>query len=148
MTPRGASASGTIRALVVYSKAVGVWFGFVALAALVSGVRTAVLLPALGEHRAHQAATVATAALVLAATVLFVRATRLRMGEAVRVGLLWLTMSIVAEFVLLHYWLGVAWSRLFADYDLRRGRLFALVLLTELVGPPLIVRLASRPGGR
>jgi hypothetical protein len=144
VTVGSAPGSGTIRALALSLKAIGLWFGFVALAALVSEVRVAALLPLLGEQRAHQVATVATAALVWIGIAVFARVTALAPREAVRVGLLWFAMSVVAEFVLLHYWFGISWSRLVADYDVRRGRLFALVLLTELLGPSLVVLSARR----
>lgn len=136
--------SGPIRGPVLYLKALGAWFGFAALATVGSVVRTAVLLPALGEHRAHQAATLLTAAAIFLAILLFARVTALDTREAWRVAWLWVGCSLVAEFPLLHYGLGVPWARLFADYDVRRGRLFALVLIVELVGP----RVAATSVGR
>lgn len=140
-------ATSPVRTLVLSLKATGLWFGFVAMAALVSGLRAGLLVSAFGEHRAHQVASVLTALLIFVAIAVFVRASALAPREALSIGCFWFGLSVLAEFVLLHYLLGVSWARLFADYDLRRGRLFALVPVTELIGPWVAVRWLG-PRGR
>jgi hypothetical protein len=52
-----------------------------------------------------------------------------------KVGLLWLLMTLTFEFVIGHFVFRTSWEKLLADYDLSRGRIWPLVLLTCLVSP-------------
>lgn len=54
---------------------------------------------------------------------------------AVSAGLLWLASSILFEFFAGHYIFGFSWERLFADYRITKGRVWILVLASEVVGP-------------
>ncbi len=56
-------------------------------------------------------------------------------GAALAVGLQWLASSIVFEFIVGHYVFGFAWERLFADYRIWEGRLWSLVLASEVIAP-------------
>jgi hypothetical protein len=74
--------------------------------------------------------------IVLALTAPFVR----RLGnpgsaELLGVGLLWLVLTVAFEFLLGHYVSGATWETQLADYNLLRGRLWPLVLLTTLLAP-------------
>jgi hypothetical protein len=55
--------------------------------------------------------------------------------HALSAGILWLVSSIIFEFIFGHYVFGFSWERLFADYRIWEGRLWALVLLSEVAAP-------------
>jgi hypothetical protein len=51
------------------------------------------------------------------------------------VGVLWLATTVVFEFVAGHYLFHHPWSKLLADYDVRQGRVWVVVLLATAVAP-------------
>jgi hypothetical protein len=51
---------------------------------------------------------------------------------------------VAFEFLFGHYLGGATWESLLADYDLRQGRLWPLVLVTVLVAPWLASLVRSR----
>ncbi len=109
------------RPAVIYIKAVALWFGFAAIASAVAVAREAVMVQTLGEHRAHQLATLLLCGLVLAAIVAFVRVMAFPTRLAWRIGWLWLALGLWFEFAFGRLLLGIPWARLLADYDLAGG---------------------------
>ncbi|TVM35262.1 hypothetical protein [Oceanidesulfovibrio marinus] len=59
-------------------------------------------------------------------------------SEAFTIGLFWLALTVLFEFVFGHYVLKHPWSRLLADYNLARGRLWVLVLIWTFLGPAMV----------
>ncbi len=51
------------------------------------------------------------------------------------VGCVWVVLSVLFEFGGGHYFAGMKWRQLLADYDISRGRLLGLVLLAQLFIP-------------
>lgn len=116
--------------------AAGAWCGFAAAGIANGTAREALLRPAVG--RAADPLSVATlSSAIVAGTRLFVRrlAPRASRGELVAVGAGWAAATVAFEFLFGHYVARESWSALLANYDLRRGRLWPLVLLTLLVAP-------------
>jgi hypothetical protein len=125
---------------VMLLRAVAVWF-LVLIVAVVNGfVREKLFIPSLGELTGHIASTLILSALVLIVSVLlsgwigFVA-----VSDALLVGAMWVAMTLAFEFLAGHYLFGTPWEKLLADYDILHGRIWSLVLLTELVSP-LIAR--------
>jgi hypothetical protein len=58
----------------------------------------------------------------------------------------WLVATIAFEFLFGHFVSGLTWSALLADYDIRRGRLWPLILLSVGLGPWLCGRWTGRSG--
>ncbi|HLH22272.1 MAG TPA: hypothetical protein VK066_07100 [Chloroflexota bacterium] len=121
--------------------AAGAWCGF-AVAAIANGtVRETVLRPAVG--RAAEPLSVATlSGLIFAGTRLYVQRLARRASEPQlwAVGIGWAAATVAFEFLFGRYVARASWQALLANYDVRRGRLWPLVLLTLLVGPPLLGR--------
>lgn len=67
--------------------------------------------------------------------------------QALTVGLIWLGLTIIFEFIFGHYVMGNPWSWLLHDYDLSKGRVWVLVLIWVTIAPYVFYRLsrASRP---
>lgn len=64
------------------------------------------------------------------------------------VGALWLALTVAFEFAFGRNVSGASLESLLADYDLRRGRLWSLVLLTVLFAPWLVSVVRRPEGGR
>jgi hypothetical protein len=114
-----------------------IWLLLLVIAFLAASLREGLLRPRLGEQRAHVAGTllvVAVFAIIIWMTVGWVSPTLERV-HLVTMGVVWLLSTVLFEFGFGHYVMGHPWSRLLADYDLRAGRLWVLVLLTVLLMP-------------
>jgi hypothetical protein len=98
-----------------------------------------------GERTAHQLSTAGAIALFAGYFALLDRRWPLPTPrDAARVGAIWLALTIVFEF---GFGRGVAhtsWDELLADYDLRKGRLWTLVLAWIAFGPALVTARSSR----
>lgn len=62
-------------------------------------------------------------------------------GQALTIGLIWLGLTIAFEFLFGHYVAGHPWSKLFQDYNILAGRVWAVVLLWVALAPYLFYRL-------
>lgn len=130
----------------LWAKSLVMWLALL-VAMMANGFfRGLVLQPRLGEDAARQLASLLGMFIVFALTGPFVR--RLgnpRSAELLGVGLLWLLLTIAFEFLMGHYVSGATLETQLADYNLLRGRLWPLVLLTTLLAPWLwgLVRRSS-----
>lgn len=61
--------------------------------------------------------------------------------QALLIGAIWLVLTIVFEFFFGHYVIGNAWSSLFYDYNLAKGRVWLLVLIWISIAPYIFYRL-------
>jgi hypothetical protein len=100
-------------------------------------------MKALGELRAHQVSTL-TGILLFG---LYVWALSLiwriqSSAEAIAIGIVWLTLTIVFEFLFGHYVMKHPWSRLLHDYNIFEGRLWVLVLVWITAAPYVFHRLS------
>lgn len=117
------------------------WLPMLLLAVGNGALRELALRRRLDELRAHQLSTL----LLLVLFALYIGGV-LRVwppaspGEAGGIGLLWLALTLAFELLAGHYLSKQSWHRLLADYDLRAGRLWALVPLWVLVAPLLFQR--------
>jgi hypothetical protein len=122
------------------------WMWLVLLFAMVAtGIaREAVLTPRVGQAASHQLGTLA--AMLVAAGLIgwWVRRERPSPAAALAVGVLWVALTVVFEFGFFAGVRGRPWQELLADYNLFRGRLFGLLLLTVLVAPWLWARRFTR----
>jgi len=98
-------------------------------------VRVLVLQPRLGEALARQAATLSGIAIVLLGAFLFVRRLdRPSPCDLVKVGAVWLVLTLLFEFGM--GWVsGASLETMLADYDVRQGRLWPLALLVIFTAP-------------
>lgn len=53
------------------------------------------------------------------------------------IGALWVAMTVAFELLAGHYLFGNTWERLLADYNVLRGRIWVLVLITTFLAPRL-----------
>jgi len=114
------------------------WFGFMAIAVTTGVLRELLLTPRLGEHTAHQAGTLLVCLLIAAVIVPTIRRLRPTPAQALAIGAAWVAMTVAFEIGVFHFIVGHPLSVLLADYNLAAGRLWPLVLITELLMPWIV----------
>ena len=126
----------------MFWRAIAVWLAILVLANLNGAVRELWLIPQLGPGPGRVLSTVALSLLVFLVTWLTVGwigpATT---GDALRIGVLWLGLTLAFEFLVGHYLFHKPWAVLLEDYDLSQGRIWVLVLVITLFGPLWAMRL-------
>ena len=121
------------------------WIGMVAIAILNGAIREKAYGPFMGELPAHQLSTFIIILLfgaylwVLTGTYPIESPT-----QALIIGVMWLVMTVIFEFVFGHFVMGHPWSGLLQDYNLFKGRVWSLVLIWASVAPYLFYRIRSR----
>ena len=98
--------------------------------------RVVVLQPWLGEDRARQVASFTGVVLVLLVGWIFVRTSpQAASGQLLWVGVGWLTGTLAFEFLFGRFVSGLSWSALLADYNVFKGRLWSLIVISVCLGP-------------
>ena len=62
-------------------------------------------------------------------------------GQAVAIGLIWFVMTLLFEFGFGHYVAGHSWQRLRRDYNLKKGRVWPVILVWVAAAPYLFYRI-------
>lgn len=123
----------------------GAWLLFLLIAVASGALRETLLTPLLGEHSAQQVGTLFVCGLIGAIGWRFARQLRPSSGQALAIGLGWLAMTLLFEFGVFNFILGHPLSEMLAEYDLAAGRLWPLVLLSEVITPWLAARKWRQP---
>jgi len=129
-----------------YLYALGIWFIFV-VAGILNGVfRESFITPKVGEHTGHILSTIILICVILAVTYLFISSLEINYSKTslLLIGAFWTILTILFEFGFGHYVMGHSWSKLFADYNILKGRVWSLVLLTTFIAPLLIGYILKR----
>ncbi len=122
-----------------------IWFLLGFLAILNGAVREAFIRPAVGEQAGHVISTLIFCVVILAVAVVSLGwigpASR---RDALAVGIVWVLLAVAFEFLAGHFLFGNSWETLLADYDILRGRVWALVPFTTLLAPLWAYRIRPR----
>jgi hypothetical protein len=123
-------------------RALAVWFAILLVANLNGAFREAWLIPRFGQVAGRTASTLILCGVVFVLTWLTIGwigpGTS---GNALKVGALWLGLSLAFEFLAGHFVFRQPWAALLEDYDLSRGRIWVLVLAVVLLAPLWSARL-------
>lgn len=122
-------------------RALAVWFGLLILAFANGALRELALIQYVGDTVGHAISSLMLSAAILLLcwlTIVWIHPGSTR--EAWTISALWVALTLAFEFLAGHYLFGNSWSRLTADYNIVRGRIWVLVLLTTAVAPPLAAR--------
>jgi hypothetical protein len=117
-------------------RAIVIWVLLLGVAVLNGTAREFLLAPRLEAQAGHVASTMILCAAIFIVALAFTRwmGPRSR-GGAMLIGAVWLALTLAFEFLAGHYLFGSSWERLFAEYDLLRGRVWILVLVATLFAP-------------
>lgn len=125
-------------------RAVLIWCALLVLASVNGIARETLLVPRLGDVGGRAISTVALSVVILALTWMSIAWIAPRSAEqAWAVGVIWVGLTIAFEFLAGHYVFHHPWSRLTEDYNIGRGRIWILVLITTLVAPRLCAGMRS-----
>ena len=120
----------------LYFKSFGIWLILAVSAILVATFRVELLLPQFGEQTAHQLGTILYLIVQFIIIYLFIRKLKIKdVKTLLKIGIFWVVITIIFEFVFGHYVMGHSWQKLFADYNILNGRLWVLVLLNNIFAP-------------
>jgi hypothetical protein len=122
------------------------WIVMVVIGILNGTLRDLGYGPYFSEPTAHQISTL-TALIFFGLFIWYLtRRWHLDSGkQALTVGLIWLGLTILFEFIFGHYVMGNPWSWLLHDYDISKGRLWVLVLVWVAIAPYVFFRLVRKP---
>jgi len=120
----------------VILRALAVWLLLCAIAVLNGTVRQFLLVPRVGAAAGHALSSLSLSAVILLVAWLSIR--WIGPGTSAQgwaVGALWLLATLAFEFGAGHYLFHNPWPKLLADYDVRQGRVWVLVLLATALAP-------------
>ena len=121
-----------------YSAWLMAWTGMPALAVL-NGLSRGLYARRLGEARAHQVSSATLLAVLLPYVGLVEGRWPLSsVRAAASVGAAWMSLTMLFEFGFGHYVAKQPWSTLLADYNVRQGRLWPIVLGVTGTAPVLV----------
>jgi ABC-type siderophore export system fused ATPase/permease subunit len=126
-------------------RAVLIWCALLVIASINGFAREAVLIPRIGDVAGRAVSSLALSVFIIILTWISIAWIAPRSTpQAWVVGVIWVALTLAFEFLAGHYVFHNSWSRLLEDYNLLRGRIWILVLVTTLVSPRICVGLRTR----
>ena len=117
-------------------RAIIVWVLLI-LAEILHGIARGILLaPHVGEFRSNQIGVFTGSLIIVAIAILFVRwigASRPR--QLIRIGVVWLVLTLVFEIVFGRFVAGASWERLASDYNVLHGGLLPFGMIVLMLSP-------------
>ena len=127
----------------LFFKALLAWF-IIAILAVVNGtLREGVLVDALGS------AALPVSGISLSLIVFFVAYVSLPFfgkndnATYLRIGFLWVAITLLFEFIFGHFVAGKPWSVIFEVFDIMQGNLFSIVLAVTFISPYLVAKIRN-----
>ncbi len=119
------------------------WVILVILALLNATIREEVYGPFLTPLLAHQISTFIMIIIIFLFTYIFLGILHLQatIRQYLLLGLLWLVLTILFEFIFGHYIMGHSWDKLLADYNLLQGRIWVLVPIATALMPWIVSKI-------
>jgi len=133
----------------MFVRAMLVWAAIVPIAIANGALRVAWIIPRTGEAVGHVVSSITLSLAIVAVAWLAIPwiapPTR---RDAWLVGAAWLAATVAFEFGFGRFVAGKSWSELLADYNVLRGRIWVLVLLTTAAAPALAAAWRGLAGER
>jgi len=121
------------------------WLPLVVIAIANGTLRQFAFQQSLGELHAHQLST--ATGIVLFGFYIFwiIKRWKLKtISETIRIGLLWMVLTIAFEFMLGRLILGREWQVLFHDYNITEGRVWILILIWVAIAPSIFYKIINK----
>jgi len=127
----------------IYLYGLGGWVILVVLALVNATIREKVYGPFMTPLHAHQISTFIMIIIIFLFTYIFLGILHLQATsrQYLLLGMLWLVLTILFEFIFGHYVMGHSWGRLLADYNLLQGRIWVLVLIATALMPWIVSKI-------
>ena len=123
----------------------GMWVVFLIIAIINAGIREKIIEKHISELPAHLVSTVLFSVLIFIVTAIFINYKNITDSKILlAIGFAWVVLTISFEFLFFHYVAGNPWSQLLADYNIMKGRIFPLVLITTLLSPIIASRIFNK----
>lgn len=120
------------------------WLPGIPIAIMNGLIRTYFYTTFIGEFGAHQLSVLSFVVLFgCYVWIIFPWLNPVSRKESLLIGLVWVLLTVLFEFIFGHYVMGHTWEVLFSDYNLLQGRLWVLVLLWIFFAPFVIDRIRS-----
>ena len=117
-------------------RAFAVWFVMLLAASTNGAFRERFLIPRLGETTGRATSTLMLSLVVMLLTWLTIRwIDPASARDAWLVGIFWVVLTLAFEFLGGRYLFGKSWGELTGDYNVLRGRIWVLVLITITIAP-------------
>jgi len=120
------------------------WLGGIPIAILNAAIRNYLFQPYTNELLAHQ---ISSFTIIIIFAIYFFWLNKLwpidSTQQAITIGIIWLTLTIIFEFLFGHYVMGHSWTYLLQDYNIMSGRLWSLVLVWTIIGPYTIYKVLN-----
>lgn len=128
----------------IFIKAGAIWF-VIAILAVINGIfRESILLPAVGQGIALPVSGIILSIIIFMVTYVTLQLIgNIDYSTCIFIGVQWLSMTLVFEFLFGHYVAGKPWSDLFQVFNIMQGDLFIIVLLVTLVSPLLVAKIRT-----
>ncbi|WP_223897797.1 hypothetical protein [Sulfurovum sp. TSL1] len=121
-----------------------IWFVIVILAIANAIFRETVLVSLLGQNIAMPLSGILLSLIVFIVTYLFFPLFgKNNILIYFLIGLQWVVMTLLFEFLFGHYVIGKSWSSLLQVFNIMKGDLMILVLLVSLVSPILVAKIKN-----
>lgn len=121
------------------------WIPGIPIAIINGLIRNSLYQKFLSELHAHQLSAVSFALFFSIYVWYILKWIRLSsIQDAILLGLVWLILTIVFEFLFGHYVMGHSWSKLFHDYNLLAGRVWIFVLIWITIIPIILQSVQQR----
>lgn len=126
----------------LWVKAFEIWLGMLVAAFLNGALRELLIMPYIGESVGPIISVCVLSGAIFGLAYLFVRSQKpLPASTLLGMGLFWLVLGLLFEIGFFHYVMHEPWEKLWADYNIIRGRLLIVVWLTTLFSPLLCSKL-------
>ncbi len=117
-------------------KSLGIWFLLAVLAILNGTLRVKLITPNFGEYIGHVISSVILILIIFIVAYFFINNLKITSYKNLwTIGIFWFSFTIIFEFLFGHYVMDHPWSKLLADYNILRGRVWSFVLLANLFAP-------------
>ena len=127
-------------------RSVVVWAMMLVVASINGAIRETHLISALGVVAGRAVSTIALCVLVFLLTWLTIRWIGPQSSrDAWIIGGFWVALTLGFEFLAGHFLFGSSWSQLLEEYNVLRGRIWILVLLTIACAPRVCARIRGLP---
>jgi hypothetical protein len=124
-----------------------IWCALLVIASINGAAREALLIPRIGDVLGRAVSTLALSVFIIILTWISIAwITPRSVPQAWAVGVIWVALTLAFEFLAGHYLFHHPWSRLLEDYNVLRGRIWILVLVTTLVSPRICAGLRNLLG--